>query len=335
MKTDKDSERLIASGVIRNIENTLIYLRQGLSCRHAGIYLCRNMAAVALIIAAMGLAGCTTTARINQFKDFSTVGVAYTNALDPLLTSAGEAAVDANSLILENEFPAIINNNSKSRSDNLKEQDDLLRQRLATLNDIRLHARLLRSYFQALGALAESDAAEGIATGTSDIVKQLGIISPKIKAAKIGKASVAEFISPVVTIAVKNFQLAALDRELAARSAVIERELELHSAALKAITLTMKEDLEYQSIKKMSKEVYTPYTEKKSLPADWAKKRKENLTSAQSVEAADKAAKAAEDLKKAFISIVEGKLTLSDLPAIINDINAILDLVELAKKGSK
>ena len=40
-----------------------------------------------------------------NLRTFSTVGVAYSNALDPLLNSAGEAAIDANSLILEEAFP--------------------------------------------------------------------------------------------------------------------------------------------------------------------------------------------------------------------------------------
>jgi hypothetical protein len=335
MRTDRGAELSSFFWVLQKISNTRMYLGRGSSCCNASIYLCRNMAAVALLIAAISLAGCTTTARINQFKDFSTVGVAYTKALDPLLDSAGEAAIDANSLVLEKAFPTLKKEDAVTRATELDKHNNLLRERLAVLNDIKLHAHLLRSYFQALGSLAESDAAEGIGTGASEIVNQLGKISPKIEAAKIGTASVADFVGPVVKIAVKNFQMAALDRELAARSAVIERELELQSAALQAITRIMRADLKYQSNMKMYKEVYAPYSKDASLPKDWIKKRKVNLTSEVSVSAADAAAKAAKDLKRAFISLVEGGFTSSDIPAIINDINAILDMVELAKKGSK
>ena len=204
------------------------------------------------------------------------------------------------------------------------------------MDDIKLHARLLRTYFQALGSLAESDAPEGIGAGATEVVKQLGNISPKIKEAKIGEAPVADFIGPAVKIVAKNFQRAALDNELYIRSSVIERELELRiPAALQAITRTMREDLRVQLNQRMFKEVFAPYTKDVTLPKDWTQKRKVNLTSEVSVAAADAAANAAKDLKTAFISLVEGGFTLSDLPAVINDINAILDLVELAKKGSQ
>lgn len=336
MPTNRGSELSRIFWVLRNITSTKAYLGARFFCHITSSYLYRNTVAVTLIIASLGLAGCTTTARINQFKNFSTVGVAYTNALDPLLNSAGEAAIDADSLILEEAFPTIQNKGAITRAQELEKHNQLLRDRLAILNDIKLHARLLRTYFQALGSLAESDAPEGIGAGTTEVVKQLGNISPKIKEAKIGEASVADFIGPAVKIVVKNFQRAALDRELSTRSPVIERELELQSAALQAITRTMREDLRVQFNQRMFKEVFVPYTDTKNvmLPGDWTQKRKVNLTSEVSVAAADAAANAAKDLKTAFISLVEGGFTLSDLPVIINDINAILDLVELAKKDS-
>ena len=335
MQTDQGSKLSRIFLVLQNIPNTKVYLRRGVFCYPTSTYLYRNIVAVTLLIASVGLAGCTTTARINQFKNFSTVGVAYTNALDPLLNSAGEAAIDANSLILEEAFPASQDKDAIARAQELETHNKLLRDRLAILNDIKLHAHLLRTYFQVLGSLAESDAPEGIGTGATEVVKQLGCISPKIKEAKIGKASVADFIGPAVKIAVKNFQRAALDRELSTRSPFIERELELQSAALQAITRTMREDLRVQLNQRMFKEIFAPYTKDASLPKDWTQKRKVNLTSELAVAAADAAANAAKDLKTAFISLVEGGFTAADLPAIINDINAIFDLVELAKKGSQ
>lgn len=335
MQTDRGSEFSIVFGVLKNITDTKAYLGGRFFCYLTTIYLYRNTVAVTLLIASLGLAGCTTTARINQFKEFSTVGVAYTNALDPLLNSAGDAAIDANSLILEEAFPAIQNKGDIVRAKELEKHNQLLRDRLAILNDIKIHARLLRTYFQTLGSLAESDAPEGIGAGATEVVKQLGNISPKIKEAKIGEASVAAFIGPAVKIVVKNFQRAALDRELSTRSPIIERELELQSAALQAITCTMREDLRVQLNQRMFKEVFAPYTKDVTLPKDWTQKRKVNLTSEVSVAATDAAATAAKDLKTAFISLVEGEFTLSDLPAIINDINAILDLADLAKKGSQ
>jgi hypothetical protein len=278
------------------------------------------------MLAAVLLPACTTTVRVGGFREFADAGVAYVDAADAFLEEAGDAAIDADSHVLmvaRERLP-----DSAERAKNLVESNRLLRERLGLLSDLRLHGHLLRAYFLALAALAESDAPTEIGAATEEIVTSLGALDEGIKRAKVGGREVGDFTGVVVEIALAGFRRAALERELKAHASSIERELDLQQAAMRAIGEQMRTDLEIVLAGLETTEIVRPFRDTRQLPRRWPTSRREILKAAVSVESADAAADAAAGLKTSFVKLVEDRLGISDLQALISDIDRILDLIE-------
>jgi hypothetical protein len=278
-----------------------------------------------VLVAAGGLAGCTT-ARLDQFGRFAEAGVAYAGAIDALTLEAANAAVDADSAALARARAAL---DEQERQDAVLEHNDLLKERVRLLRDLQRHAGLLRSYFLWLWALAESDAPAGIGAATEQVVASMGALSGRIREARVGDARIDTFSGSVTAISVARFQRTALDRELEARAAVLERQLDLQHAALQAIAAEMRVDLEATLSQRELAEVVDPYRSSGGrLPASWAKRRREILTAGTAVDSADAAAAAAANLKRSFAALAENRYTLSDYRALMADVNEILMLIE-------
>ncbi len=272
------------------------------------------------------LSACTTTARVGGFREFADAGVAYVDAADAFLEEAGDAAIDADSHVLmvaRERLP-----DSSERAKHLVDSNGLLRDRLGLLSDLRLHGHLLRAYFLALAALADGDGSTGIGAATEEIVTSLGALDERIKRAKVGDRAVGDFTGAVVEIAVAAFRSAALERELKSHASVIERELDLQQAAMRAIGEQMRTDLEIVLAGLETTEIVRPFRGTRQLPRRWPTSRREILKAAASVESADAAADAAAGLKISFVKLVEDRLGISDLQALIDDIDRVLDLIE-------
>ena len=108
--------------------------------------------AVALLL---GIVGSACAARVTQFGDFAQAGLTYVKASEAVIDEAGTASIRANNATLVKNRPAIP---PDKRLAEINTHNDLLKQRLVILQDIRRHGRLLHRYFQALAELAGSDA---------------------------------------------------------------------------------------------------------------------------------------------------------------------------------
>lgn len=286
----------------------------------------KNSAAIVSIL--LMVFGCAT-ARVNQFQEFSKVGIAYADAVGVLLEEAGRTAIDTDTLIITKTRKHL---NRQSRIKTISEHNDLLRERISLLNDLNRHAQLLRTYFGSLAILAASDAPSGIGTATESVVASMGKISEEIKDAKVGELSVDSFVGSTVSLSVGYFKQAALEKELNKRAASIGREINLQEAALQAVSEQMQTDLEVILQQQELKEVYRPYaSDSDTLPSGWAKKRKELLMIRVSIKSADAAVQAAQSLKISFIALVENRLDPANIEFIIKDINDILALVGKVK----
>ena len=280
----------------------------------------------AIVLATALLPACTSTARVGQFREFADVGVAYVDAADAFLEEAGDAAIDADSHVLmvaRERLP-----DSAERAKDLVESNRLLSERLGLLTDLRLHGHLLRAYFLALAALAESDSPTEIGAATAEIVTSLGALDEEIRRARVGDREVGDFSGAVVEIAVAGFRRAALERELEAHASTIERELDLQQAAMRAIGEQLRTDLEVVLAGLETTEIVRPFRGTRQLPRRWATSRREILKAAVSVESADAAADAATELKASFVKLVEDRLGISDLQSLIGDIDRVLELID-------
>jgi hypothetical protein len=283
-----------------------------------------------LVLVSLLLGGCTS--RINHFKNFSDAGVIYADTMNKLLGEAGGVSIDGDSAVLLETRSGLSTGFDGERDKTFDQHNKLLQKRLNILGDIRDHTLLLKSYFEALAALAGSDVGTGISTATQGIVSQLDQLNPKITNAKLGAAPIGALIGPVTELLVASFQQAVLDEELKANSNTIERELALHVAAIKSVAAIWKTDhqviLSGQDIENRNL-----FLQNKALPGNWAKTRKAILVSGNSLELVDSATMAAENLKITFENLVENKVSAEDIPLIFNDLNKVMDLIELVKKG--
>ncbi len=244
------------------------------------------------------------------------------------MDEAGDTAIDTDTLLLQKARPSLASGTGEdSRGKTIIDHNQLLRERLLLLSDLRRHASLLQSYFEALGSLSQSDAPSGIGTAAGSVVTALGGLNSKIKNAKVGNLAVASFVSGVTKIAVAHFQKKALDEELKKRAETIERELDLQRAALTAVSQQLRDDLTIQLNQKETAEIVLPFNSSGDLPSNWAQNRKDLLKGHVSAASAEAAADAAQKLRMAFVALVEGRFTAADLSALVGDLNQVVSLI--------
>lgn len=287
------------------------------------VWCARSLRLVAGLAFAVLLAACGSAATVSQADKVADAGIAYADASAVLYDESFVLAATVNSLLLA-ETRALLRAETRSRQ--LEQQDAALAARLAVLRDLKTHASLLRSYFIALKALAKSDSATGITDATKGLAARLGELNPKIKAATLGGKPAADFIEPVVTVAVGAYQNAALRQEFAARGATIERELALQKAATEAIGAQMTEDRDQQIQLEERNPLHVEFVGTATLPKDWSRRRIEALKRTVEIASLDAAGKAADNLHRSWIALAENRLDESAVQLLLRDVEALVQL---------
>jgi len=281
--------------------------------------------ATGILLSLLLCAGCTTH-RVNQFSTFATAGNRYSAAMIALTEATAITAVDANSQTLlysRGDWSENI------REDNYQKLTVSLNALLEELHVFQEHTLLLKTYFRSLSRLAESDAPDAISGQTERLVSEIQNLGGQLEKAE----SVKKYLRPAVTLIVANYKHKALEEELRKRAHVLERELELQSAYLKALAAGLISDAEYLKEMKQTKNI-SSYIERGPLDEKWTKERRELLTSKRSTDILDTATMAADNLKTTFEALIENKIKPGDFETLFSDIDAILALVEIARPHS-
>ena len=292
-----------------------------------------NWSIVVGLVAVLVLSQACASARVSQFRTFASAGTAYSEAANRVTGEAGILIVDESSdtLVLTRDTVT-----QERREAEIKRRNESDREFLLILRDIRRHNLLLRDYFAALAALAESEAPAQIGKSASDLAGALGTLHPAIENASINGTPVKSLIQPAVQLAVAQFQQHQLEAELRARAPAIERELALQEAAMKAVADGMQGRLKALLASRESTAVVLPYVDvgspgapRHALPKRWKKDRREVLTASSSVESVTAASDAAEKLRNAFGRLVSGQLSVEEIQLVLQDVGRALELVEL------
>ena len=279
------------------------------------------------VTAALLVTGCTTT-RISQFDRFAEAGKTYSDAMVALTDEAGKVAVDANS-----EFLTSIRDDLQSENQRREEYEkhtQSVQELITELNSLREHSLLLRRYFAALADLAR--AKDETSAAANDLAKKLQDLHPRLKAAKIGNASVSEFVGEAAPLVVGSFKQRALERELRNNASLLERELELQKAFLEALSEGLRDDLETIARIRGADEVAKPYIREARLPSSWRKDRQQVLMTSLASASAENAAEAAKKLKETFVALVERRVSPGDFDMLFADIESMIDLIELVSR---
>lgn len=290
----------------------------------------RRFPIAAGLLAACAASGCAS-ARLTSFHDFSTAGVNYVKAADRVLNDAGTAAIRSDTAVLIAARPVL---SEDERRERIITANELLRDRLRILEDIRRHGRLLQEYFEALAALADSKAPASASAAAQSAFKGLSGLSESIRSARIGQTTIGKLVPVVVEPVVAGFKAGALEHELRQRAGTIANELALQQAALQAITGMLTVDVRAQMNLEESQQVVAPYARDAALARSWADARERLLETSAALANADAAARAAGALRQAFTALVEHRFDAAALQALLDDIDGVVDVAE-AVKGSR
>jgi hypothetical protein len=267
------------------------------------------------------LLGACTTTRVNHFATFSSAGVAYVDTTEKVFDEATNAAIATDTsllLKLRDSIPA------EQRGDIILEHNDLLKERIGIFRDLQNHAKLLRSYFETLGRLAQSDAPSTVGEAASGLADALTGLGESLK----DKANLGDVFSAGSTLLVAQFQNAALEAELKARADAINRELALQELVMQTVGTQLQTDLTAVLNQRETEEVVLPYVTATPLPSNWATTRSDLIMASLDLSTLDAASAAARELRLAFVALVEGRFEVADLAALNSDLNRIVALLE-------
>jgi hypothetical protein len=271
-------------------------------------------------------------ARLTQFHNFAQAGTAYVKASQVVLDEAGNASIEADSLIAIKARDG--NPTPEGRREYILGENNELRKRLLLLREIGRHGRLLQSYFETLATLADPDAPSTLSASAQGVFDSIGRLSPTIKNASLGGVKVQDHIPQATNFVVKAFKAKALEQELKARSKDIEREIALQEAAFRVIGSNLETDLTVRLQLQESQEVVEPYATAPNLPASWVQRRAEIIKARVAAQSAQSAAEAAAKLRESFVALVENRLEEPSIANIIAAINSMMDLTEKIQKSS-
>jgi hypothetical protein len=291
----------------------------------------RNLRRAALV--ALGLlatAGCAGH-RTEDAGRLADAGVAFADSVPAVIDESFALAVTANSIVLTDNRAELT---EEERSTTLQKHDELLLQRLDVLRDLKRHAQLLRSYFMALGALAQSDAATEVSDATKNLVDRLSGVGLDLSKKKIAGVAIADVIQPAVEFGVAAYQNIAIRHELEKRGHVIERELELERAALTAIGDQMMADKDAQIEHDVRAPLFTEYVTGTSLPSNWNERRIAAYRQTIDLKSLEAAANAAENLHQSWIAFSENRLDEASLLRLLKDVDEMLTLADKLKASS-
>lgn len=284
------------------------------------------LAALALFV----VAGCSGQ-RTESAGRLADAGVAFADSVPTVVDESFALAVTTDSLVLADSRPDLT---EEQRSERLQQHDEALTERLDILRDLKQHARLLRSYFIALGALVQSDATTGVSDATKNLVDRLSGVGLDLSKKKIAGVAISDVIQPAVEFGVAAYQNIALRQELEKRGHIIERELELQRAALAAIGDQMIADKDAQIEHDVRAPLFTEYVTGAALPGGWSDRRIAAFRQTIDLKSLTAAANAADNLHQSWIAFAENRLDEASLLRLLKDVDEMLTLAEKLKSSS-
>ena len=290
------------------------------------------------IVLAVNLAGCATTARINQFRQFAEIGrqqqVAVTGVVDQTIMTN----IDANSREILDTRDALPNAGwGKLNPDEIMEtQNAAVIDTTHQLAAIKRHSALLDRYFQSLAALSDYDGS-AIAASTEATVGALSALSPRLEAMKAGDVTLPKAAAAIAPIIVNNIKAGALERELKRNADTINHELELQERLLTFLSQLITRDRDLLAQNQIMVDLAEPYGDlSKPLPGSWIGTRREILIAqASASEPAAKAAELTAKMRLTFVTMCEGKASPEDLASYTSDLSKLLTLVEVLQSDSR
>lgn len=272
--------------------------------------------AVCLLLVVTSI-GCRSTTSYSTLAD---AGVAYAVAADSFLDEYAELTLEANSESLINES---ILRRGPVPEDMLKERNAAMVERLQQIRRAKERVSLLRTYFEAVGGLANTDAPSRAAVAANSIAVSVGETA-SLDVPPNAFGIFAELIFGHV-------QSQALRDEIAARSTVVETQLSLFEAVFEDITKFHAADFELLTDTQYDREVRRPIITQDdderldpvSGAESWKVARREYILRQAANEGANQMANATAALRNAWAAAASDELTDDDLRHLIQTLTEL------------
>lgn len=256
----------------------------------------------ALLLIFLLAIGCATQ-RLAQFKAFSEAGTAYADSVTAATKEAGEIAIRRDTLDL---IQGRASWTAEKRREAIETQDAQMKVRLALLAEARRHAKLLRTYFASMDALARSDAPAAAGQAAQKTVDALSACSQQILGSETFGASISQGVGKLTELIVGHFQKRALEKELRKHGNMIRREIEIQRLLLKELGDDARQHLQVMKNLALKNDYRDPYFSSSPLPSSWSKTRSELLNAPEAPPALTAAEEAAAKLQDAFSKLLAG-----------------------------
>jgi hypothetical protein len=271
---------------------------------------------------------CSACGSTSHARKLATAGAAYGRATDALLGVTQETAVDADSARLLSEAQGL----SREERRALLEKHALVSETVADLTRLRRHARLLARYFEELGRMAENDADTAAADATGAAATALNALGKQLTGSTLLDAGERDLLSQTARLSVEAIRRRAIDRELSARAASIDREIQIQQTLLDAVRRKLRADLESVTTLGRARDVARPFVENTvGDPRGWIALRRGYILSAQDTDALKNASDAASKLRAAWKAFVDGRFDETARAGLMADIETMVAYAETVR----
>ncbi|KAF3884301.1 MULTISPECIES: hypothetical protein [Nostocales] len=266
--------------------------------------------------------GCRSS---EEYKKLTDAGTKYAEAVNELLTTAGDIRIDLTSeQILRDDRQS----NQSLENYTQRSQSDL--KRLQVIEEVRNHNTLLKKYFSTLQELATSDAPASAQSEIASITQNLNKSSQILQNSDLF-SSRNQGIAQAVTHAVISSKIkGALKEELEKRHQTILKELTIQQEMLNYLSESLQHDVEMIQSAREQRLIIEPLTSSTKIQeqSQWIEDRRKILTMDRKVEELKNAGEALGEFKTAYQAAVSGELNVARLNHLLKDIDTFLALVE-------
>jgi hypothetical protein len=285
-----------------------------------------RQARIVLFAAALALVAACATPK--AYGNFAQIGTTYSTALNTLLGVVVDIEIDTTSeRLLQDDA---LSNLTLQQYQNLSTEDEKLMKIVAGL---QTHVRLMGQYFEMLAALAGSDVPEqakaAIGNADAGIVAGINKVSAELRGSDLLKGGLANQAGTGTKFVVNAIIQQELRVELEQRKELIDRELVLQEALLKALAERITHDLAITQQAREQRLVIDPLRDEKPISrssADqWIANRRSVLKMKLTSDELNTASANVQELRQAFEDLVKnGTLSLERIFSLRGGFNALL-----------
>jgi hypothetical protein len=262
----------------------------------------------------------------------------YVSNFHQVTTQAGSAMIAVDSVVLitaRRDVGDDVQKDPTHYAQAVTLEDNLLQQHLAALQLIDKHATLLGSYFDALAKLSDNKSATATTSAADDLYKSIETLNPTLGKATLGGKTIESYVTTGTPFVVAQFQVRALDAQLARSAPTIDTALSLQEAAVGAIATEMRASLTDALKSREQTDVVAPYLKAGDLPAGWSTNREAFLRASVTLNDVDSAQSAIKQLHIAFKQLVENNNAPVDLQTLISTITQMSAFAASAQSAQK